>query len=89
VSADHIFDYLNLESADYQTADRFRFRFARTAKIKDRRYWLWEYTESNGEKVYVYVESKWPRTILSLRSANGLSPEQFLLADFYDKLDWS
>jgi len=84
-SEDHIFDYVRLESADTALSERARFRFVRTARVADIAYWLWEYTEG----YVVFRQNADGSTILGLSEPNGLSHEQYLLADYYDEIYWS
>jgi hypothetical protein len=85
-----IFEYVCTESADLEKSDRKRFRFLRTARIKAQRCWLWEYVERDGVRNYVLIQADAKRNIrLSINEANGLSPEQFILAAYYDEVYWS
>ena len=79
-----------LESADLDDAKDESLRFLRTAQVEGSRYWLWSYTESDGEVCYVFFRvSADGDTLLSLSSTGGLSPELYLLADFYELVYWS
>jgi hypothetical protein len=90
LSEQQIFDYVRTESADLENADKKRFLFARTALVREERFWLWEYLEEGDEVTYVWVQQHADGgTLLSLNSAFGLKREQFLLAAYYDKIDWS
>jgi hypothetical protein len=90
LSEKHVFDYVRTESADLENADKKRFLFVRTALVRQQRFWLWEYLERDGEVTYVWVQQHADGgTVLSLNSAFGLNREQFLLAAYYDKVDWS
>jgi hypothetical protein len=87
---DDIFNYVSIESADVDSADKARLIFLRTAKISHARYWLWRYTESDGKVSFVaFREDSSGSTTLVLASPNGLSEEQFLLADYYSEIYWS
>lgn len=89
-SEDDVFDYVQTESGDTDRADRQRFVFLRTAQVANTRYWLWEYTESDGERVFVTCSVDGEgSTCLGLAEPNGLSDAQFLLADYYDEIYWS
>lgn len=88
-SEDEIFAYVAMESADGDEADRSRFRFLRTAQVGDARYWLWEYTEDDGQVCYASFRlSRDGSSTTGLAEPNGLSPEQYLLADYYDEVYW-
>jgi hypothetical protein len=79
-----------LESADADHADRDRLAFVRTAQVADARFWLWTYTESNGEQVFVaYQLNSDDSSVLGLASPNGLDAEQYMLAEYYDEVHWS
>jgi hypothetical protein len=85
-----VMDYVRVESADLDDAKEESLRFIRTAQVEDSRYWLWSYTESDGELCYVFFRvSADGDTFLSLSSTGGLSPELYLLADFYELVYWS
>ena len=82
-----IMAYVRIESADGRRAKRESLKFVRTAEVGDSRYWLWTYTESGGEICYVYFREQAGRgSELSLQGTRSLTPEQFMLANHYDKL---
>ena len=85
-----VMDYVRVESADLDDAKDESLQFIRTAQVEGLRYWLWSYTESDGEVCYVFFRvSADGDTFLSLSSTGGLSPELYLLADFYELVYWS
>ena len=85
-----VMDYVRVESADLDDAKDESLQFIRTAQVEGSRYWLWSYTESDGEVCYVFFRvSADGDTFLSLSSTGGLSPELYLLADFYELVYWS
>jgi len=89
-SIDEIFAHVKTESGDLDRADRTRLTFVRTAQVGDARYWLWSYTESDGDSSYVTCRVKPDgSTELGLANVNGLSAEQFLLAEHYDEVYWA
>lgn len=89
-SEDEVFEYVQTESGDVDEAVRDRLMFCRTAKVADTQYWVWKYTESDGEEVLVtYRLDPDGSTTLGLANANGLSLDQFLLADYYGEVYWS
>ncbi len=89
-SEDEIFNYVNMESADCGSADRGRLKFIRTAGIEDNKFWLWEYTEKDDEPTFVCLKvEKDGTSLLGLASPNGLSYEQYLLAEHYEEIYWS
>jgi hypothetical protein len=90
LSEGDIFDYVRDESADQENADKKRFRFVRTALIRAERFWIWEYLELDDEVTYVWVQLRaGGGTLLSLNSTLGLNREQFLLAAYHDRINWS
>jgi hypothetical protein len=85
-----LMDYVRMESGDTADAETERLTFLRTAKIGKSSYWLWTYTEKGGDSNYVvFRENPDGSTELGLSGPNGLSPEQYLLADYYDEVYWS
>lgn len=90
ISVDEVMDYVRTESADTANAKEDSLRFLRTARVEDQKYWLWSYTEADGEVCYVFVsEDEDGDLMLSLSSTGGLTSEQYLLADFYELVYWS
>jgi hypothetical protein len=89
-SLNQIFEYIQIESGDVDNAHRSRLVFLRTAQVADARYWLWSYTETGGEKVFVTCRvNSDGSTCVGLANPNGLSAEQFMLAEYYDAVYWS
>ena len=89
-SVDEIFEYVQMESGDIDQADRDRLLFCRTAQVANARFWLWTYSEHDGERVFVTCRCDPDgSSTLGLASPNGLSPEQFMLAEYYDEVYWS
>ena len=85
-----VMDYVRAESADLDDSKDESLRFIRTAQVEGSRYWLWSYTESDGEVCYVFFrERAHGDTLLSLTSTSDLTPEQYILADHYDLVYWS
>lgn len=90
IPVDQIFDYLAKESADTGGVAWDRLAFARTALIAGNQYWLWRYVESDGAECFVVVRTNEGSEInIGVSSPNGLSPEQYLLADYFDEIYWS
>jgi hypothetical protein len=88
-SEDNVFEYVQTESGDSAAADRFRLLFIRTAAVAEAKYWMWSYCEDDGRLIYVVFRSNPDGSgILGLSEPNGLSPEQYLLADYYDEVYW-
>jgi hypothetical protein len=58
--------------------------------VRETQYWIWTYTESDGEETFVTVGLKDNgSTRLGIASPNGLTPDQFLMADYYEEVYWS
>lgn len=90
VELSEVVDYVRRESADTDAASAERLEFVRHARLGEARAWLWRYTESDGTACYVSVHIDADGTsVLGLCEPNGLSPEQFLLAEHYDEVYWS
>jgi hypothetical protein len=84
-----VVQYLRMESADLDDTEPDRLRFIRSAALGNVRAWIWEYTEADGEVTYitVHLASNGDST-LGVASPNGLTHEQFLLAEHYDAVYW-
>lgn len=79
-----------MESGATDQANRERLAFLRTARVAEAQFWVWNYTEHDGEAVFVtYQLNSDGSSVLSLASPNGLSAEQFVLAQYYDEVYWS
>jgi hypothetical protein len=89
-TTDEIFEYVKLESADSDDSASSRLEFRRTAKVLDSQFWLWTYTNEDGETAFVTCQLD-PNgsTCVGLASPNGLNDEQFILAEYYDEVYWS
>ncbi len=88
-SMEEIMEYVRDESADLDDAREEQVQFLRTARIGKVKYWIWRYTESDGEVCYltVSIAPNGARN-MGLSEANGLSPEQYMLADYFDEIYW-
>lgn len=84
-----MFEYVQAESGDSAAADRVRLKFIRTAAVAEAKYWMWSYGEDDGRLIYIVFRSNPDGTgVLGLSEPNGLSPEQYLLADYHDEIYW-
>jgi len=89
-AGEEIFAYVQMESGDTDRANIDRLAFLRTARVAEARFWIWTYTEHDGEPVFVTYQLKSDgSSVLGLASPNGLNAEQFLLAQYYDEVYWS
>ena len=87
---DQVVDYVKMESGDTDSASGDRLSFIRTALVDSEKYWLWKYVENDGAECLVFVRQGGEgRLMTSLTNSNGLSPEQYLLADYFDEVYWS
>lgn len=87
---DEIMEYVRMESADTDAAEDAALKFLRTARVGDASYWLWSYTDSGGTLCFVaFRQNPDGSTCLGLAEPNGLSAEQYLLADYYGDVYWS
>lgn len=85
-----IIDYIKAESADAGDVDEGRLSFIRTALVNQDRYWIWSYKERDGAECFIVARLKQDGSIgLCLSSPNGLNPEQYMLADYYDEIYWA
>ncbi|WP_230969567.1 hypothetical protein [Nitrogeniibacter aestuarii] len=86
---DEIMAYIRLESSDVDDAKGERLSFLRTALVEKDQYWLWRYMESNDSECYVVFRIKADGSSdLGLSETNGLAPEHYLLADYYNEIYW-
>ena len=89
MSRDEVMEYVRMESGDTDKASEESLIFFRTAIVGNNFCWLWKYTESDGQLCYV---TYWIRSILNreigLSDNNGLSPEQYILSEYYDEVYW-
>jgi len=94
ISLSEILEYLGVEApgGPYSGSSRiidFDPMFVRTALIEGDSFWLWEFKDERGSQCYVSVRQSADReNILGYEEALGLTPEQWLVMDFYDKEDW-
>ena len=80
-----VVDYLRLESPDGDVVQGHQLKFIRTAQVADRAYWIWSYQEADGSNTLVTVAVTPDGTSCIGYEANyyGLTPEQFMLGDYY------
>lgn len=83
-----ILSYLSIESADGESLQASDLTFLRTAEIwNEGHYWIWEFTESDGEQCYVTV-SESAETGVTCIGFDGnywnLTPEQFILGTHHN-----
>jgi hypothetical protein len=86
VSMKEILDYLHLESPDGDEVEEKDLVFLRTAQVAEKAYWIWKFTESDGVQCYVTVSvtSQSETCIGYEQNTYGLTPEQYVLGDYYN-----
>jgi hypothetical protein len=91
-SKNDIFKYLNVEApggseAGSENVINFDLKFVRTAKVNRSKYWLWSFIDERGTDCFVAVQkNEAGQNILGYDESFGLTPEQWLIMDYYD--DW-
>jgi hypothetical protein len=84
-----ILEYLSMECSSGDNIKEKDLIFLRTAKVKKAKFWIWKFFDKDGVECYVTVSSQ--KRLLFLKSISigydenyyGLTPEQFILGDFY------
>lgn len=80
-----ILHYLSLESPDGDEITAADLRFLRTAQVADAEYWIWDFHESTGVKCYVTVQRKVDGICIGYDEDYwGLTPEQYMLAEYHE-----
>ena len=85
-----ILEYLSMECPSGDSIKEEDLIFIRTAKVKKAKYWIWKFFDQDDAECYVTVSSH--TRLLLLKSISigydencyGLTPEQFILGDFYE-----
>ena len=77
-----VVEYVVTEGEDVFEED---LTFLRSALVEDTRFWIWEFTDNGDEKHYATVSERPGKPIsLGYDIADGLTPEQAILADYHD-----
>jgi hypothetical protein len=85
-----ILDYLGYEApggahSGSEEVIPFQLEFMRTAQVEGTRYWIWRFTDSDARESYVTVAlDPAGQQITGYDESFGFTPEQFILADYYD-----
>lgn len=94
VTKREILEYLDVEApggseSGSSTVIQFDLRFIRTALVNSSKYWLWGFKDERGTDCHVAVQLL-PngQEILGYDEAFGLTPEQWLVMDYYGDTDW-
>lgn len=85
VSRENMLEYLSCEALDGENARSVPLIFVRTAAILKNKYWLWRFTDGDGVEAFLCVEQKCGNqfNISYLANDYGLTPEQYLLGQYY------
>ncbi|MCP4607358.1 MAG: hypothetical protein GY845_01405 [Planctomycetes bacterium] len=85
-----ILEYLSMECPNGDNIKEEDLIFLRTAKLKKTKYWIWKFFDQDGAECYVTVSS-WKRILLLKticigydENYYGLTPEQYILGEFYE-----
>jgi hypothetical protein len=90
VTMNEILEYLGQEApggaeSGSQEVIEFQLEFLRTALIEATQYWIWRFADLEGTECYVTVALRPDRnTVTGYDESFGFTPEQFILADYYD-----
>ena len=73
--------YLEREGVELDVED---LTFLRSAQVAERRFWIWSFRDDLNELAYVTaLEDPRGRVSLGYDDADGLTPEQALLAEYH------
>ena len=93
-SEQDILEYLKVEApggsgSGSETVIGFELRFIRTALVNSSKYWIWGFKDEGGTDCYVAVQERPDgENVLGYDESFGLSPEQWLVLDYYAEEDW-
>jgi hypothetical protein len=83
VAWDDIIEYLAMEIPD-DSIKPSDLRFVRTAQVGSDQYWLWSFVDTYGDNAYLLVSLDQDGiTSVGYEAARGLSPEQYMLVNYY------
>src|SRR5437868_5973433 len=81
VTMAEIVEYLQMEAAPEEPTEA-DLEFVRTASVERAEYWIWRFEDSDGAECYVTVSRKGTTIMVGFaENYDGLSPEQFMLAE--------
>jgi hypothetical protein len=86
---EEILEYLDVEApggaeSGAENIVPFELKFIRTAQVNESKYWLWSFKGDEGLDCYVAVQQVHGQSILGFDETFGLTPEQWLVMDYYD-----
>ena len=75
----------HVETEEMELKQPPALKFLRTALIAQTRYWIWTYTDNDGNANYA-VAALWPngQTLTHCDGTFDMTPEQYLLASHFD-----
>ncbi len=89
-----ILEYLNVEApggsqSGSERIIQFDLHFIRTAQVNRSKYWLWGFKDERNTDCYAAVQAT-PNgeNVLGYDESFGLTPEQWLVLDYYQDEDW-
>ena len=88
-----ILEYLDVEApggsqAGSENVVPFDLYFIRTALVNGSKYWIWGFKGEDDLDCYVAVQQTQRESILGFDEAFGLTPEQWLVLDYYGDEEW-
>ncbi len=85
VPMEDVLDYLSMEVPDGARLTPEDLSFRRTARVADADYWVWSFTEPDGQTAYVSVsvDGSGTATIGYEVDYYSLTPEQFMLGNYH------
>src|SRR5436190_7839532 len=93
-SEQEILEYLDVEApggseSGSERVIQFELRFIRTALVNSSKYWIWRFKDESGTDCYVAVQERTDgESVLGYDESFGLSPEQWLVLDYYGDEEW-
>jgi hypothetical protein len=68
---------------------QFDLQFVRTALVNSSKYWIWRFKADEELECYVAVQDRQNgESVLGFEETFGLTPEQWLVLDYYGDEDW-
>jgi hypothetical protein len=89
-----ILEYLDVEApggsqSGSNNVIQFDLQFVRTALVNNSKYWIWRFKADEDLDCYVAVQDPQDgESILGFEETFGLTPEQWLVLDYYGEEDW-
>lgn len=85
VPMNEVLEYLAMEVPDGASLQADGLEFVRTARVEDTDYWIWSFSEPDGQPAYVtvFVNADGTTTVGYEANEYELRPEQFILGDYH------